>query len=199
MRTTALVIAALAALAALSLSAWAGGPPPALDGDDAVALCAACHGEAGAAPIDETYPFLAGQHQFYLYVQLKDFKSGLRGSDIMAPIVAEMDKAQMMALAEYFSQQSWPATSYRADARLAVVGETAATAGLCVQCHLGGYEGGSRVPRLAGQQRGYLEKTMLDFKHRRRMNAPDKASLLATFSDQDIAAMARYLASLQPH
>ena len=44
----------------------------------------------------------------------------------------------------------------------------------------------------------YLEKTMLDFKHRRRMNAPDKASLLETFTEEDIAAMARYLASLQP-
>ena len=92
MKTTARLIAALAAL---SFPAWAGGPPPAVD-DDGVALCAACHGENGAAPIDETYPFLAGQHQFYLYVQLKDFKSGLRASDIMAPIVAEMDKAQMM-------------------------------------------------------------------------------------------------------
>ena len=190
MKTTTLLIAALAAL---SLPAWAGGPPPA-DDDDGVALCAACHGKNGAAPIDAATPFLAGQHQYYLYVQLRDFKSGLRASDIMAPIVAEMDKAQMMALAEYFSQQSWPATGYRADAELAAIGETAAGAGQCVQCHLGGYEGGSRVPRLAGQQRGYLEKTMLDFKTKLRLNSPAKSSLLASYTDEQIAGLAALLA-----
>ena len=172
---------------------WAGGPPPAID-DDGVALCAACHGENGAAPIDAITPFLAGQHQYYLYVQLKDFKSGLRASDIMAPIVAEMDKAQMMALAEYFSHQSWPASGYRADAELAAIGERAAVSGQCVQCHLGGYEGGSRVPRLAGQQRGYLEKTMLDFKTKARLNSPAKSSLLASYSEAQIAGLAALLA-----
>ena len=32
-------------------------------------------------------PILAGQEFYYLYVQLKDFKSGLRKSAIMGPIV----------------------------------------------------------------------------------------------------------------
>ena len=36
--------------------------------------------------------------------------------------------------------------------------ETATAAGQCVQCHLGGYEGNSRVPRLAGQKVSYLER-----------------------------------------
>ena len=65
---------------------------------------------------------------------------------------------------------------------------------MCVQCHLGGYEGNSRVPRLAGQHTAYLERTMLEFKNRIRMNAQAKGSLFATYDDVDIEALARYLA-----
>jgi cytochrome c553 len=49
---------------------------------------------------------------------------------------------------------------------------------------------------LAGQQRGYLERTMLEFKHMIRRNAQAKSSLFATFDDGDITALARYLAGL---
>jgi cytochrome c553 len=50
------------------------------------------------------------------------------------------------------------------------------------------------VPRLAGQQAAYLERTMLEFKNKIRMNAAAKGSLLATYDDADIGALARYLA-----
>jgi cytochrome c553 len=83
---------------------------------------------------------------------------------------------------------------YKAGRRDAAVAQSAATSGMCVQCHLGGYEGSSRVPRLAGQQVAYLERTMLEFKNKIRMNAQAKGSLFATYGDEDIAAMARYLA-----
>lgn len=37
---------------------------------------------------------------------------------------------------------------------------------------------------------------MLDFKHRIRMNAPDKGSLMRSFEDDALRAMAQYLAGL---
>jgi cytochrome c553 len=52
------------------------------------------------------------------------------------------------------------------------------------------------VPRLAGQQLGYLERTMLEFKNKIRRNSPAKGSLFATFDDVDIEALARYLAGI---
>ena len=52
------------------------------------------------------------------------------------------------------------------------------------------------MPRLAGQTPEYLEKTMQDFKQRIRLNAPDKNSLIASFGDDQIRAMAHYLAGL---
>ena len=156
-------------------------------------LCVACHGEGGASSQPE-FPILAGQHLYYLYVQLKDFKSGYRKNDEMGLIAAELDKEEMLTIAEYFSEQTWPRIGFRADPAIAGKGETAAAAGQCVQCHRGGYEGDSRIPRLAGQHRAYLNKTMLDFKHKVRNNSPAKSTLMTSFGDADIAAMADFLA-----
>ena len=41
---------------------------------------------------------------------------------------------------------------------------------------------------------GYLERTMMEFKDKTRMNSPAKASLMESFESDDITAMARYLA-----
>ena len=155
-------------------------------------LCAVCHGEKGASSNPE-YPILAGQHLYYLYVQLKDFKSGFRNNDIMSPLARELDKADMLSLAKYFSEQKWPRIEFRADPAKAAKGETAAAAGQCVQCHLGGYEGNSRIPRLAGQFPEYLNKTMSDFKNKVRGNSPSKSSLMVSFDDADIEAMSEFM------
>ena len=163
------------------------------DISEKIKLCATCHGETGLPPAPNV-PIIWGQEFYYLYVQLKDFKAGSRASEIMQPIVADMGKEEMQALATYFSEQPWPRIGFAASADDDARGATATSAGLCSQCHLGGYNGDSRNPRLAGQQPAYLERTMLDFKNRARMNSPDKSSLLATYDDADILAMARYLA-----
>ncbi|MGB6969391.1 MAG: hypothetical protein WBD76_09030, partial [Methyloceanibacter sp.] len=61
-------------------------------------LCAACHGEKGI-PIDNTTPVIWGQNEGYLYLQLRDFKSGSRKNALMSPMVASLEKADMLALA----------------------------------------------------------------------------------------------------
>ena len=158
-------------------------------------LCAGCHGEKGASSNPE-FPILAGQHLYYLYVQLKDFKSGFRKSEIMSPLAAELEKADMLSMAKYFSEQKWPGIGFRADPAKAAKGEKATTAGQCVQCHLGGYEGNSRIPRLAGQHPKYLYKTMTDFKNKVRTNSPAKSSLMVSYDDADIEAMSDFLGNM---
>ena len=156
-------------------------------------LCASCHGDAGLPPRADI-PIIWGQEFYYLYVQLKDYKAGLRHNPEMSGIVASLSKEEMRDLAQHFAAQKWPATGFAADESDIKRGETATAAGVCVQCHLGGYEGNSRVPRLAGQTVGYLERTMMEFKDKTRMNSPAKASLMESFDSADITAMARYLA-----
>ena len=158
-------------------------------------LCEVCHGKT-AAPADDTYPILAGQELYYLYVQLKDFKSGHRTNEFMAPVVAELDKAQLMALAKFYSEQAWPNIGFDGNATQKNKGEMAANAGQCVACHLSSYMGNSRIPRLAGQYPRYLIKTMLDMKSKARNNAPSKSSLMSTFSEVEIGALAEYLGSM---
>ena len=160
---------------------------------DKLQTCVACHGEKGAAPIQSTYPILAGQHQYYLYVQLKDLKSGARKNAVMNPIAAGLEKAEMLNIAKYFSEQEWPRSNEQGGTDLVELGERAAAAGQCVQCHLGGYEGTSGVARLANQNYSYLRQTLLDYKNRVRTNAPDKSSLMEAYSDEELDGLAQLL------
>ena len=49
---------------------------------------------------------------------------------------------------------------------------------------------------LAGQGPTYLEGTLLAFKTRARANNPDKSTLLASFSDEELKTIARYLGGI---
>jgi cytochrome c553 len=156
-------------------------------------VCAACHGADGVPAVPEA-PIIAGQQFYYLYVQLRDYAAGRRANETMQPIAAGYDKEQMQALATYFSEQPWPhLPAQRPDDPLPA--ERAIAAGECSQCH-NTYMGDSRIPRLAGQSLTYLDRTLLDFKNRVRMNAPDKAFLMQSYSEEDLHAIAAYLAAL---
>ena len=169
-------------------------PPPAEIAEQ-VQLCVSCHGEDGR-PVAENAPILFGQEFYYMFVQLRDYAAGRRENEIMTPISAELDRKQMEALATYFSEQTWPGLQFSASDQDIATGQTVSGSGQCTQCHLGGFNGNSRVPRLAGQSADYLNQTMLDFKNHVRKNAPDKSSLLEEFSDADLKAMANFLAGL---
>ncbi len=157
--------------------------------------CFTCHGPNGASTEAE-FPILAGQHFYYLYVQMKDFKAGRRASAVMEEFVAVLNRDEMKLLAKFFSEQTWPNIGYRADPARARMGEVTTNAGQCVQCHLGGYEGNSGTPLVAGQHLAYLEKTMLDFKSKTRANAPDKSALMKTYSAEDIRKMAEFMSGM---
>ena len=162
--------------------------------EETVELCASCHGEAGL-PEDRAIPIIWGQTWYYIYVQLRDYKAGRRSNEIMSEIVKPFKKQDFQDLATYFSEKKWPTTSITVDEVAARKGEEHAVAGQCSQCH-STYKGDSRVPRLAGQLPNYLVKTMLDFKKKVRLNSPAKGSLMASFSDHDVEAIAAYLANL---
>ncbi len=185
----------LLALWSLSLPALAAADDEFASVRDKIQICTSCHGERGTPQMPQ-YPILAGQEYFYLYVQLKDFKSGLRKSAIMGPIVQALQPEELKLIARFFSLQTWPAIGHTTDRATAEAARRAIASGECFACHLGDFRGNSRVPRLAGQYPEYLLQTMLDLKNRVRNNIPDMAALLATFSEQDIASLAEYLASL---
>ena len=64
-------------------------PPTSIE--DKAKICATCHGEKGI-PTRKTIPVIWGQNEGYLYLQLRDFKSGARKNDLMSPIAAGIDQ-----------------------------------------------------------------------------------------------------------
>jgi cytochrome c553 len=164
--------------------------------DEKAQMCSACHGEAGIPP-DKSWPVIWGQHQGYLYLQLRDFKTGSRNNDVMGPIVQALERDDMLALALYFSQKAWPDLR-QSRASEAVVAQAVRANGSvgCTGCHQAGYQGEGTQPRLAGQEADYLLKSMMDFRTRSRANNPGMSDLMRATSEDDLKALAQYLAGL---
>jgi cytochrome c553 len=163
---------------------------------DKVEVCATCHGQDGK-PIDKSIPAIWGQQEGYLYLQLRDFKRGDRKSEIMQPIVEAFSKDDMLAIAAYFSQKPWPNLGQpRAPKDVAQRAVDAEHSVGCTGCHLDQFQGASTVPRLAGQSREYLAKTMADFRSRERSNNPGMSDLMIATPVDDLPALAEYLAGL---
>ena len=97
----ALLIASCCVLLAAAVPAVAG---DAAAGKEKSKTCAACHGPDGNSPAAD-FPRLAGQHYDYLLRAISDYKSGVRKSAIMMPMVDKLTRRDMEDLAAYFSQQ----------------------------------------------------------------------------------------------
>lgn len=68
--------------------------------------CKACHGEAGAKPIQPDYPVLAGQHYDYLVAALTQYKAGKRKNASMNGFAAALKPEDIHDLAAYFASQA---------------------------------------------------------------------------------------------
>ncbi len=164
--------------------------------EEKAVLCGACHGLKGV-PEDKSVPIIWGQNAGYLYLQFRDFQKGARTDERMSAVAKNVVKQDALALAEYFAARPWPATgapaASKADADAAMV---AIKSVVCTSCHLEEFQGNSSVPRLAGQQRDYLLKTMTEFQTRARGNNPGMSDLMNTVTPAQLSAIAAYLAGL---
>ena len=164
--------------------------------EEQVQLCAACHGEDGV-PHEKTTPIIWGLNLGYQYLQLRDYKNGDRKNELMAAIVDQLDRSDLLPLAEYFSKKPWPRNlAEPAGKEIALKAARANIAVGCTGCHQSQYRGEGTQPRLAGQQIAYLQKTMLEIRSGVRGNNPGMTTLMKATSKEDIAALAEYLAGL---
>ncbi|HMK71185.1 MAG TPA: c-type cytochrome [Xanthobacteraceae bacterium] len=159
-------------------------------------FCAACHGDNGV-PLEQAspVPVIWGQQLGYLFFELRDFKSGARKNEQMTPIAQGLEPADLMALAQYFSKKAWPDLQQPAAAAAADAQRVNASV-VCTSCHQEGFKGDSTQPRLAGQVRAYLQKTMMDFRSGERGNNPGMTGFMKGLTEQEIAAMAAWLAGM---
>jgi cytochrome c553 len=181
---------------ALVVALAAPSAPHAQTVDEKAALCSACHGENGV-PQARSTPIIWGQNQGYLFLQLRDYKAGTRSNGQMSQLAAALGRDEMMALAKYFSQRPWPNLRQpSASESAAALARRANTSVGCTGCHLNQYLGAGTAPRLAGQSEDYLARTMAEFRARTRANNPGMSDLMNVTSEQEIAALAKYLAGL---
>jgi cytochrome c553 len=163
---------------------------------DKVAVCVACHGPNGNST-NPDYPILAGQSWRYTYIELKDFKEGRRSNPLMAPIVANLSRDDMIALGNYFAAQKQAPIKIEVDDAKVKAGKAKADEVLCTMCHLGGFVGQNEIPRVAGQWPQYIKKQLEDFKAKRRTNdAGNMTAVSATLSDADIENLSQYIGNL---
>jgi len=74
-------------------------------GKEKVAVCSACHGEAGISPAPN-WPNLAGQHKDYLIHSIKQYQNGGRKDPVMMGQVVNLTDQDIKDIAAFYAEQS---------------------------------------------------------------------------------------------
>lgn len=176
-------ITGVVALLSLLVSSVASAEPPA-----SLGTCLACHSKAGVAT-NPSWPNLGGQHEAYLAIQLKAFRSGARKNALMSPMAANLTDADIAELAGWFSAQPIVTSASGDDA---LVEEGRNRAGYCHACHgMQGHPVANEWPILAGQNADYLSSQLMAFQQGQRHH-PLMANIVRGLSADAMAALGAY-------
>jgi cytochrome c553 len=186
------------ALAATSAGAAPPAPAPKLS-----ATCAACHGQDGNSGIP-MFPKIAGQQEDYIVKQLRDFQSGRRKSNVMAPVVATLSVDDMMSLAQYYSKQKVKPTPTGQKQSVAfgklvyVDGDEETGLPACIGCHKASGSGHLLYPRIGGQHAQYVAQQLKSFATGDRANDVSHFMRVAAkrMTEEELQSVADYLAGL---
>lgn len=194
-----------AAAAALSFSVQAQAVKPDLGKGAATfgQVCVACHAADGnsATPAN---PKLAQQHPEYLIKQLQEYKSGKRDNAIMKGFASALSDDDMRNISYWLaSQKATP--GFAQDKDLVRLGERIYRGGIagrdvaaCAGCHSPTGSGiPSQYPRLAGQHAEYTLDQMNQFRSGARKNSAQMTKIAAYMTDEEIRAVADYIAGLR--
>jgi cytochrome c553 len=173
-------------------------------------LCAACHMADGNSELSAN-PKIAGQHEDYLFKQLREFKGWngnppVRENAIMGGMVAGLEEADMRGLAKYFASfelKPEPAKNLET----IELGQQIWRGGIaskgvpaCASCH--GPAGAgmpAQYPRLSGQFADYIDAQMKAFRDGVRQNDPNSMMRMIAIkmTDPEIKAVSDYAAGLR--
>ena len=168
-----------------------------------VLACVACHGAAGNSSITQN-PKLAGQHEAYLQKQLHDFKGPNRNNAVMTAIAKALSDEDIRNLAAYLEQQK-PAPGAAKNKNTVEFGKKIYRGGIaaknvpaCAGCHS---PNGAGIPaqfaRLAGQHQDYAVAQLTNFRTGTRSNSAQMTAIAKRLSDDEIQAVADYIAGLK--
>ncbi len=171
------------------------------------AACGGCHGVDGNSPAP-AFPKLAGQNEAYIVKQIKDFKANsTRKNDIMLGMSAALSDEDAADIGAYFQSQSVTQAAIFDESKIAAGreiykgGDLQAGIPACQACHgpTGGGTAGIGYPQLGGQYTAYTLLQLKAFKDGSRTNDDKQLmrSIVEKMSDEDMVAVANYIASLK--
>ena len=176
----------------------------------AESVCVACHSADGNSLLPEN-PKLAGQHEDYLYKQMREFKgwdgaAPVRENAIMGAMVAGLEDEDMRGLAKYFASfELQPESSKNLETM--ELGQKIWRGGIaskgvpaCAACH--GPAGAglpAQYPRLSGQFADYSTAQLKAFRDGGRENDPNRMMRMIALkmTDAEMNAVADYAAGLR--
>jgi cytochrome c553 len=174
-------------------------------GDNARGLpaCASCHGANGNSTIVAN-PKLAGQAEAYIHKQLVDFTTPNRQQPVMTTYAKMLSDEEKTNIAAWLSTQQ-PKQGAAKNKDTVELGRKIYRGGIadrgvaaCASCH-GATGAGipAQYPRLAGQHQDYTFTQLQAFKSGARNNSPQMNALAKRMSDEEMKAVADYVAGLK--
>lgn len=175
------------------------------NGDSArnIPACVSCHGAAGNSTIVQN-PKLAAQHEAYIYKQLADFKTPQRNNPVMSSIAKALSEEEMKNIAAYLDKQAQkPGAAKNKDTvefgkKIFRGGIAEKNVPACAGCHSADGAGiPAQFARLGGQHQEYTSAQLTAFRSGARKNSPQMAVIAKRLSDDEIQAVADYIAGLK--
>lgn len=165
--------------------------------------CLSCHGAAGNSTIAQN-PKLAGLGEAYLRRQLVGFKGPERNQAVMTPFAKLMTDAEVADVSAYLAAQTQKAGAAK-NKGIVEAGKKIFRGGIaeknvpaCASCHSATGAGiPALYPRLAGQHQDYTVAQMAGFRAGTRKNSPEMTAIAARMSDDEMKAVADYVAGLK--
>jgi cytochrome subunit of sulfide dehydrogenase len=183
----------------------------AADVDKLVAVCADCHGKAGAST-ESDVPIIGGNSTEFMVNNLTDYQSEERNCQEtkyregskkgektdMCQVVKELTQADIETIADYFSKQEFVRANQTFDAGLAKKGKKLHDK-YCETCHTEGgtlSEDDTGIP--AGQWIPYLRHTLKEFRTGKRpVRKKMRSRLNKVRRDAGIEALINYYGSFK--
>ena len=170
----------------------------------ASASCAACHGAAGRAAMDNV-PYLDGFSRRTIYKQLVDYRSGRRVAPVMNGMAKRLKDGQIADVAAFYAheqrQYGLPRETADTDTgrrdpivRLVYQGDPRRDIAPCASCH--GPDGlVAGAPVLFGQSGAYLAAQLHGFRDgtRHNDNLAQMRTPASALDDREITELAAYL------
>jgi len=193
----------------LAASIQAAGDPA--KGQTLYATCTSCHGANGEGNQALNAPAIAGQQEWYLTRQLKNYQDGIRGTHSKDVYGMQMRPMSMVVWGEkktadvvaYITSLPDPANAVVTLGGDPTVGQ--ANYMVCASCHGVNGEGNQALnaPRIAGQFDWYTHRQLMNWKngvrgtHPKDMYGMQMIGMAATLPDENaVKNVAAYIANL---